>query len=175
MYLDRGAIFSGDRKYRYRLWRVLDTKNRKTLVFIMLNPSTADENKDDPTVRKCVGFAKKWGYSRVEIVNVNPFVTSSPKELMKSKDISGNPKDTIENFIGVNVKANCVVCAWGRYGNYFPRLIETVALHFPTLKALRINKDGSPAHPLYIPYTVKLVNFKTAGFKVSGSGTRNRE
>ncbi|TMF61888.1 MAG: DUF1643 domain-containing protein, partial [Chloroflexi bacterium] len=65
----RGATFSADRRYRYRLWRRWDGA-RPVVAFVMLNPSTADARRDDPTIRRCIGFAKSWGFGGVEVVNL---------------------------------------------------------------------------------------------------------
>src|SRR5207237_5457574 len=64
-----GASFSRDRRYRYRLWRRWDAA-RPVVAFVMVNPSTADAGRDDPTIRRCIGFARSWGYGRLEVVDL---------------------------------------------------------------------------------------------------------
>ena len=79
-----GAHFEDDRQYRYLLWRNWDELKPK-IMFIGLNPSTANEEKDDPTIRRVCIFAKKWGFGGVYMANLFPFVTAYPKELEKNK------------------------------------------------------------------------------------------
>ena len=76
----KGAIISKDKKHRYRLWRIWDDSLPKAL-FIMLNPSTADVMLDDPTIRRCIGFAKSWGYGGIYVGNIFSLRSSNPKDL----------------------------------------------------------------------------------------------
>ena len=83
-----GAEFSKDRKYRYRLWREWN-KTKPAVLFVMLNPSTADELVLDSTVSRCLSFAKEWGYGRLEVANLFALRATDPKELNKVEDPVG--------------------------------------------------------------------------------------
>ena len=138
----KGAYFSECKKYRYSLHRKWSKK--PLLLFIMLNPSTADANIDDPTIKKCIYFSKKWGFGGILVGNLFAYRSTDPKKLKKTTDPEGaNNKRFIKKMVA---KASTVICAWGNgYGpppNYLKRLTE---LHY-----LKINKDGTPAHPLYL-------------------------
>src|SRR5690349_51792 len=87
-----GAIFSKDHRYRYLLWRTLD-KGSKYLAVIGLNPSTADASVNDPTNRRCIGFARDWGYSRLYVVNLFAFRATKPDVLRAAKDPIGVDND----------------------------------------------------------------------------------
>lgn len=149
-YVDKGATFSNDRKYRYRLWRVWDT-SKKPILFLMLNPSTADENVLDPTVRRCVGYAMKWGYGRMDVCNIFALRSTDPKELYKSEDPIG-----VENDTHIRIAANeCdkIIAAWGNHGGYKNRSIDIIKLltypiEYPVY-ALAKTKSNQPVHPLY--------------------------
>ncbi len=139
---DKGAYFSECKKYRYSLHR--KWSNKPLLLFIMLNPSTADANIDDPTIEKCIYFSKKWGFGGILVGNLFAYRSTDPKKLKKTTDPEGaDNKRFIKKMVA---KASTVICAWGNgYGpppNYLKRLTE---LHY-----LKINKDGTPAHPLYL-------------------------
>jgi len=82
------AKLSVCRKYRYALWRIWD-KSKPIVLFISLNPSTADEKEDDPTIRRCIGFAKSWGYGGLCMANLFAYRTKSPSEMMSAKDRLG--------------------------------------------------------------------------------------
>jgi hypothetical protein len=165
-----GAILSPDKLYRYRLWRDcveqtdsvapadpyvgLGTK----VCWILLNPSTADHTKDDATVRKCRGFSQRWGYDRFEIVNLFAIRSRDPKVLYSGRPI--NELVGFENDFAIEsgvTEAQLVVCAWGRHGNQLGRG-QTVRNLVKSLKVplyyLKLNKDGTPAHPLMLPYSL---------------------
>jgi hypothetical protein len=79
-----GAELSACRTYRYRLWRQWDA-DLAPVVWVMLNPSTADESADDPTIRKCIGFAQRWGYGGIEVVNLYAYRSPDPRQLKKGE------------------------------------------------------------------------------------------
>ena len=83
--LNRGATFSKCKIYRYRLWRIWDAK-KPTVLFIMLNPSTAGSTMDDPTIKRCIGFAKSWGYGGLYVGNLFAYRSTQPKGLLKLND-----------------------------------------------------------------------------------------
>jgi hypothetical protein len=155
---DNHAVFSEDRKYRYALWRIWDTNNSKVM-FIGLNPSTANENDNDPTIRRVIGFAKDWGYGGVYMMNCFPFVSSNPKDLV---DYDRTPFDSYQLNINdkklreVGGKCSEIIFAWGNF-----EIVKTACRDndlrkmFPHAKCLGKNKSGSPKHPLYISAKTK--------------------
>lgn len=157
-----GAVISECGAYRYALWRLWEPlKIRPTIVnFLMLNPSTADAENDDATIRKCVQFAKRWGYDGILVTNLFGFRATDPWDLKKVHMPVGGLNNS---YIGVAAR-NCdkVICAWGNHGCYLNRS-ETVRhqlrLEFPG-KAFSIGpltKSAEPKHPLYIKYETELL------------------
>lgn len=150
-----GAEFSQCRKYRYGLWRIWD-EEKPLIMFIGLNPSTASENMDDPTIRRVKRFAKDWGYGGVYMCNLFAFVTAYPEEL-KTCDDPINENDKWLARFGFMCKD--VLFAWGSFKEAKQRA-EVVSKMFPGAVCLGITKDGSPKHPLYIAANTKQINFK---------------
>lgn len=149
-----GATFSPCRTYRYDLWRSWqDTGVGKGYVmFIGLNPSTADEIKNDPTVRRCIGYAKAWGYSRLCMTNAFAYRATDPKDMMQAGNPVGPRND--EFLCARAAGASIVIAAWGTHGAYLGREQDVRSL-LPGLNCLRLTKHGHPAHPLYLPKTLK--------------------
>ena len=178
---ERKTIFSPDRVYRYTLWREWDngdlytpkqiTRAFEYAMFIGLNPSTADETKDDPTIRKCIGFAKRWGYGALCMTNLFAFRATQPKDMKRNPCPIGEgsfcafevatEKSITQCFrwktdaylFALARQAGVVVAAWGVNGTHLNRDKEVRGL-IPSLRCLRKTKDGHPEHPLYIPYEV---------------------
>lgn len=142
------AIISDDEKYRYMLSRRWSLGG-KTVAFICLNPSTADGNLDDPTVRRCVGFAKKWGGSRLLIGNLFAYRSTDPSTLKIVADPKGHMND--EWLERIAAQSDIVIAAWGGHGDLHGRDAEVREQFNGRLHALRLTKHGSPAHPLYLP------------------------
>lgn len=155
--MNKGAIFSRDRKYRYMLWREWDS-SKGTCVFIGLNPSTADEKEDDPTLRRCVNFAKQWGYGKYVMVNLFAYRATEPHELQKQ----AKPIGYKNNY---HIKMQCndadlVVAAWGNHGSFMKRDQKVLRLLKDTLlKCFKITATGQPAHPLYQPKGIELLDY----------------
>jgi len=151
-----GANFSECRKYRYALWRIWDD-TKPFIMFIGLNPSTANEDKDDPTIRRIKSMAKNLGYGGVYMLNCFPYISTNPDDL---RDF-GNTAINDIHLLETSFLCNEVVFAWGSFNivKELGRDKELSAI-FPKAKALIINKDGSPRHPLYVPNKTQLVNFK---------------
>lgn len=151
------AILSPCKNYRYELGRTWDM-GRAPLVFIMFNPSTADEWVDDPTIRKCVGFARQFGYGGIRVVNLFAYRTSNPNVLRQHKaDIVGPDND---RHIAEQSRLGPVVCAWGQNARFFPERVAAVMDLLPQgVFCLKQTSDGYPGHPLYIPYLTKLQAF----------------
>ncbi len=149
------AIFDASGKYRYYLMREW-AHGEGTCLFIMLNPSTADAEKDDPTIRKCIGFAKEWGFQKLEVVNLFAYRATDPKELATVRDPVGLGNDSY--LVSCSRNAQMVICAWGTKGAILGRdmivasalMDRHIDLHF-----IRQTKAGHPGHPLYLPYGLK--------------------
>lgn len=123
---------------------------------MMLNPSTADEAKNDPTVQRCQIRAIQMGFGRLVVANIFALRSTDPSQLYKVADPIG-PENN-QYIIDAILEADLIVCAWGKHGqlkNRGERVLETVRQAGKTPHALKINSDGSPAHPLYIGYDVK--------------------
>ena len=146
------ATFSEDRKYRYVLDRVWD-QSGKLVTFIMLNPSCADEVVDDPTIKRCITFAKEWGYGRLRVVNLFVYRLTDPKDLEQVDDPVGHDNDdAIRAAVG---EAELVVCAWGNNVSHVdkgqPRVQEVLAIirgQDKTPHTLgHLTKESQPRHP----------------------------
>lgn len=144
------ATFSPCRRWRYSLTRDFATPfGDGTVTVIGLNPSTADENQDDPTIRRCLRFARDWGYSTLKMVNLYAWRSTDPKALWLADDPVGP-----ENDHGLSLAfggSDLIVAAWGANAR-----ADRIAQFFDTFggwrfHALGVNKDGSPKHPLYLP------------------------
>ena len=142
---ESGAEFSPDRKYRYALWRIWD-KSNPLIMFIGLNPSKANELKDDPTIRRVRRFAFDWGYGGVYMMNPFAFVTAYPDKLFQCADPLG---DNDKWLIEISKKCNRIICAWGNFK--VKERDREVRRMFSLAYCLGKNKNGSPKHPLYIP------------------------
>lgn len=150
--MKKTAIIDETGKYRYLLTRIWDESNPPA-VFIMLNPSTADAEQDDPTIRRCIDFARRWDCGGIRVVNVFAFRATDPKELCKAKDPVG-PKN-YEYIKEALTSAGIVIAAWGAAGPKMPQAykkvfeaaeeIDTMIIH-----CLGCTKSGHPRHPLYL-------------------------
>lgn len=146
-----GALFSPCRTWRYSLWRIWDER-RNHAVFVGLNPSTADETIDDPTIRRCIQFAKDWGYGGLYMLNAFAFCTKDPKVMKTAADPVGPDNDFL--LSQYSLSAGVTVAAWGNDGNFMGRAAKVrEQLYNPHY--LKLNKDGSPAHPLYLSAKLK--------------------
>ena len=149
----RGATFSADRRYRYRLWRRWDGA-RPVVAFVMLNPSTADARRDDPTIRRCIGFAKSWGFGGMEVVNLFAYRTTDPGELRRVTDPVGADND--RHIRRAIARADLVVLAWGA------RTRSRRLLSLPHARCLGLTRAGQPRHPLYLRRDASLVSVRSA-------------
>lgn len=154
LFLDgSGATFSACGRYRWHLWRRVGGGDR-SLVGIGLNPSTADAVKNDPTIARLCRRAQALGFARFEMLNVFAWRSTDPTVLRHVADPIGPENDAW--ILDVASSASMVLCAWGAHagarGTQVARMLRErgVALH-----ALRVNDDGSPAHPLYLPYELQ--------------------
>lgn len=151
------AVISEDGLYRYFLSRNWD-KGGKKVAFIGLNPSTADATNDDPTIRRCIQFAKDWGGSSLWMINLFAYRSTKPSALSVTPDPIGVDNDKwIEDVVS---DADIVVAAWGNHGKLFGRAESVASKYRDKLQALAITKMGMPGHPLYIPASTKLMKFQ---------------
>jgi hypothetical protein len=147
----RWAIFDDTRTYRYSLRRTWKTKGSGVCCFVMLNPSTADETVLDPTVRRCVDFAQRWGFAALDVVNLFALRSTDPAALRAHVDPVGPKND--ELLVTIAEQADLVVAAWGRHGRYRARdeqVVDLLGAAGVDLMCLGCNADGTPRHPLYL-------------------------
>lgn len=145
------AVFSPCRKWRYALGRELNVSGEGDCVFIGLNPSTADETKDDPTVRRCKRIALDWGCRSLVMLNIFAWRSTDPKPLYQLDDPYGPENDA--TLLSWGRKARFVVAAWGTHGALRERGHEVTRNFYEAgipLQCLGITKEGFPKHPLYI-------------------------
>ena len=148
----REAEFSIDKKERYSLKREWD-KSKNKILYIMLNPSFADEKKDDPTIRRLISFTKKFNSGGFLVGNIFTTITPNPKEIDRSKGISD--KNFKELFKLIN-KVDQIVYAWGNTVEE-PQFLKELIL-IP--KCFGKNLNGTPKHPLYLPKNSKLITYR---------------
>jgi hypothetical protein len=139
------AALSDCRRYRYALWRTWDDTLPRVM-FIGLNPSTADEKGDDPTLRRTMDFARRWGFGGVGNGNLFAYRATDPKVMMAAEDPVGRENDRWLKRLAAD--AGLVVAAWGNDGGFRGRSAEVRRL-LPDLHCLKLNASGEPAHPLY--------------------------
>jgi hypothetical protein len=182
LYTRAGATISVDGRYRYKLWRewdgpMLAERHRflgtdgagnpwtepMSLVFIMLNPSTADGNKDDPTIRRCVSFAKRYHFQRIDVVNLFAYRATNPKALL-ALNHNDDPVG-VENQRHVQdlafERGNRIVCAWGTHGHHLGQ-DQTMLGWLGDKKMYCLGRTGAgfPRHPLYVNGATKFEEFK---------------
>lgn len=139
------ATISPCGRYRYDLWR--RWSNGPYCMFVGLNPSTADETEDDPTIRRCISYAQEWGYSALCMANLFAYRATKPRDMKAAEDPVGPDNDRILRTLFDS--AGIIIAAWGRDGKYRCRDLDVLSiLDYPF--CLKRNQDGSPAHPLYL-------------------------
>ena len=152
------AGISSDKLHRFYLKRSWDS-DKDTLGWIMLNPSTADSKVDDPTVRKCVGFAKRWGYGSILIGNLFSYRSPSPRLLKALLQKDTNCDEADEELVSMIRSCSKVVVGWGANGQFYAgRVSEVRDLILSSgveSVSLGTTMAGHPKHPLYVPYVVK--------------------
>ena len=163
----RQASISANGQYRWSLhrdWRTTEERPRWA-TFVMLNPSTADGEQDDPTIRRCVGFARALGCTGLAVVNLYAFRATSPADLWKTQDPVGPTNDHhLAVFLSMSKHYGFpVIAAWGAHARP-DRIAQVVALPgADRLTCLGMTKSGAPRHPLYLPATAELVPWPTGG------------
>ncbi len=157
----RSATFSPCRRFRYSLWRHWGSRpaeDKQFAMFIGLNPSTADEQNDDPTIRRCIAYAQYWGYDALCMANLFAYRATNPSEMMAQQDPIGDENDKV--LVDLAATAGVVVAAWGTGGTHMGRDQQVRAL-IPNLHCLRLTKAGHPGHPLYLPKLLTPFAFAT--------------
>lgn len=153
--MHRAAVCSPCGGYRYTLTRTWDAAG-PTVLFIGLNPSTADATEDDPTIRRCIGFARDWGYGRLLVANLFAWRATDPRDLACACDPVGPGNDDwLRKCIA---EADQAVVAWGNPGARYDRA-ATVTAMLPSPCCLGLTKLGAPRHPLYVQRRAALVPF----------------
>lgn len=164
----RRATFDADCVYRYRLTRIWDS-GLAAITWIMLNPSTADEHDDDPTISRVIGFSRSWGYGSAEVVNLFAFRTPSPAMLQTADDPVGPAND--ETVLSSASRTDKVIVAWGNHGalanpvtgaprcDEMLRMIDDVG---GDVDCLGFTRSGQPSHPLYLPADTRPTSIHSA-------------
>lgn len=165
-YRSNDAIFSRCRCYRYTLWRRWAVG--ATVNFIMLNPSTADEIRNDPTVERCERRARGWGYAGLVVTNLFALRATDPAELRATTTPEALAEESYRNdhtIVSQALKCGLIVCAWGEHGLLLNRSQHVISLlrhEGLDLHYLKLNRSGEPAHPLYLGYDLKPVKWEVA-------------
>lgn len=157
----RGADISPCGRYRYRLWRRWGLG--KLCVWVMLNPSRANAIDDDATIRRCIGYAKQWGFSGIEVVNLFPIIETDSKVAMRDPSRSGPTYGRSNRHIVISAArdAGLVVLAWGagvQSAHWLNCLIDDIeaAAGWENVRCLGLTKSGQPKHPVRLPYETPL-------------------
>jgi hypothetical protein len=139
-----------------------------TVAFVGLNPSTADETRDDPTTRRCIGFARDWGYGRMELVNLFAFRATRPADLRAAPDPVGpGNREALERVLGA---ADLVVCAWGNAGA--GSAADAVLDGIAAPHCLGRTGEGAPRHPLYVRAGTRPIPFARPVSRARGCAAR---
>lgn len=172
-----GAIFSRCERYRYVLWRKWDMLDPEPvfMAFIGLNPSTADETVNDPTIRRCIGFAKREGYQGLYMLNLFAFRATLPEEMMAADDPVGGIENDLQIASYVELAGKAIAC-WGVDGSFQQRDLQVARLTRPSPYAKTLfvgdilwsfgrTKEGHPKHPLYLPADTGLCHYTVKGYR----------
>lgn len=156
----KGAILSQCGKYRYRLWRIWQNDKPKVL-FVMHNPSTADANDDAPTIRRCIAFAKSWGYGGIFVGNLSPYRATDPSELNavpynELLDFDQN----IKHMFSMLHECKLYVLAHGVPNKQLISLADQrMGFIHQQFHYLKMTKDRYPCHPLFLPKDLTPIAF----------------
>ncbi|TAL41398.1 MAG: DUF1643 domain-containing protein [Salinibacterium sp.] len=162
--MEKGAEVSPCERFRYRLWRRWDA-GREAAVWLMLNPSTADHARNDPTIRRVLGFSTAWGFGSAEVVNLFAIRSKKPAAIHAAADPIGPLNDAA---IVQAVTGRRVVLAWGAHGTRHADRVQTVLRMLAQvtdpdkLMCLGRTVDGEPLHPLMLKAATPLVPWRTA-------------
>jgi hypothetical protein len=162
--------------YRYRLERHW-SGGTGLCGFIMLNPSTADERSDDPTIRRCIGFAKGWGYSGLIVGNLFALRATCPAALLAAGDPVGGEANA-QALVDLIDEAGLILCAWGHFsavGDHGREAIALVRERGRVPHCLGLTKHGAPRHPLYLPASTQPVALEEERANGRSGGIRTRD
>jgi len=156
--MQTGAVFDDTGQYRYRLWRIWN-RHAARVGFVLLNPSTADATRDDPTIRRCLRFAAAWGFGGVEVLNLFAYRTPRPKLLFRAADPVGPDNDRYLHNAARRIDP--LVLAWGNHGACLGRDLHVLNLleNGRPLFCLGQTRLGQPRHPLYLAKLTELEPF----------------
>lgn len=154
------SVWSACRLYRYVLWRQWGPE--PYLMVVGLNPSTADDEADDPTLRRCIGFAKREGAGALCMANVYAYRSTDPKALRELGLPLAVGPDNGRWLTACAQRAGMVLCAWGKHAsrNDVQAVLTILRANNPRVLCLGTNQDGSPKHPLYLPADAQLSVYK---------------
>lgn len=172
----RETLFNEDRTHRFTLWREFDcglsgeslVKDGNTfkpgyVQFIGLNPSTADEKLDDPTIRRCIGYVRAWGYGALCMTNLFSFRATDPKDMLAHDEPIEMAIRNAQEVEKIAEGAALIICAWGTLGSHKTRAAKFIKhlrdVRKFTIYHLGLNGDGSPKHPLYLSKTLKPIPY----------------
>jgi hypothetical protein len=158
--MERTAKFSSCGRYRWSLSRRWDADLRKLSVgFVMLNPSTADAYSDDPTIRRCINFARRWGFAGLEVRNLFAFRATKWQDLKSAANPVGRRNDA--TILDLLDRCQTIVVAWGAHGALHSRGQEVIELlRDQKLLCLGMTRAEEPRHPLYLPADTVLIPFR---------------
>ncbi|HET7674761.1 MAG TPA: DUF1643 domain-containing protein [Gammaproteobacteria bacterium] len=157
-----GATFSPCRTWRYGLWRIWQ-RNTSYCLFLMLNPSTATEYADDPTVAKCQRYARRWGYGGIYVCNLFAFRATDPRDMKHADDPIGPENNQFIVSKAVAADMGMIICAWGNHGTHLDRAAHVRDLlqrNGVPLHCLKQNANGEPAHPLYLKESLRPIPYE---------------
>lgn len=154
------ALYSGCEAYRYLLARVWADED-PTVLYIMLNPSTATEERNDPTIERCERRARAMGFGGFTICNLFAWRATKPADLKAALDPIGPDNDAV--LARAAADSDTIICAWGVHGSHLdrgPRLARSLHEQGCPLRAFGFTKDNHPRHPLYLPYSAALQDWQ---------------
>lgn len=170
-----GAWLSDCGTWRYLLWR--RWTRGPYVLFVMLNPSTADAYSDDQTIRRCKGFARRWGAGGIEVVNLYPYRATDPGELERVGPLAlGDPEAAVDRndqaIRDAAAGADRIICALGAHIGPYPtqptRVLDMLTASARPIHALALTKNGQPRHPSRLPYGGELVTWPVVGDRQHG-------
>lgn len=156
---ESGAKFSACRRWRYLLWRRWN-ESKPVANFLMLNPSTADEHRLDPSCTRARNYAERWGFGALVVTNLFGWRATDPQEMKAARDPVGRGNDAA--ILRAARASAIVVCAWGNHGAHLGRsqqVVSALRAAAVDLSFLRMNSAGEPAHPLYLPGSLRAASW----------------
>jgi hypothetical protein len=155
--MKRDAEFSSCGSYRYSVSRIWD-ESLPAVLFIMLNPSSADGTKDDPSIRRCISYAKDWGFGSLFVGNLFALKSTKPTGLLESTNPEG--PENLKYLLKLSSHCKMIVCVWGN-GTILKKLSANSPKNLNRkLHCLKLSLDGIPCHPLYLPKDLKPIEWK---------------